>query len=451
MSFPTRRSIVAGPVLLVVVSVPVRAETVEVYRRAMPIEVRTGIVSVRAVHGALLDVPLDCDEGPLKCREGVRFPTLYAVSFALENRESSEAGPRVDLADRGTVYLALRFEAEDEVAFAAELREILSHLSADAFAERFAGLDDGEPPFASIRERSVEPSWTCLEDGSSRSVTRHRRVGKKLPDGTVAVSAVHTDTFQETALSWSLCDGMASVVASAHPEEIRTMPLPRVLRETTVRVQFEDGLLAEAYADDLVTLPQGASFTLKPVPGAGSGQSMSEATDGSFVKDSWRENGTERAAVTVPGEIPPDAVTRNAWLARFTVETSERRLGPLPTETVLDTETLVIALLPTFPAVLVDEDYRPRSTARREVYAIAFDAGAFLDEIARRLDRQVELDAATIEEAVVLRPAGLESEGWILAACRADGTAQYGVSSLRARSPVTNATLFCAAAESRIE
>ena len=166
---------------------------------------------------------------------------------------------------------------------------------------------------------------------------------------------------------------------------------------------------------------------------------------------SLTEDGAKRTAVTVPAELPPAAVTRGAWLSRFTLETVERRFGPLPTEELLDRSALLVALLPTFPAVPVDDSDRPQPAARRETYAIRFDPQAFLETVAQRLDRQAAVDAATVEEAVTLRPAGLESEGWVLVVCRPDGTADYGLPPTRARSRLTNADLFCAAADARVE
>jgi hypothetical protein len=425
------------------------AESREIYRRATLVETRTGVVTLRSVQGALLDVPVDCAEGGLKCREAVRFPTIYALSFGLESRESRQAASSLDVVDRGTVYLALRFEAADEGAFADELRATFAALSADAFAGAFASLDNDEPPFSSIRERSVEPSWSCFENGSSRLVTRYSRVAGKFPDGSWGVSSVSTDTYQGTEITGPLCEDVAKLVEAAQPEEIRTVPVPRVVRETVVRARVANELGREVYPDALVTLPQGASFTTEPA-GPGGGEQTSTATDGSVFMASRTEGGVKRTAVTVSAELPPAAVTRGAWLSRFTLETVERRLGPLPTEEVLDRSALLAVLLPTFPAVPVG-DKEPQPVARRETYSIRFDPQTFLETVAQRLDRQAVVDAATVEEAITLRPAGLESEGWVLVVCRHDGTADYGLPPMRARSRLTNAALFCAAADARVE
>lgn len=445
-------ALVAGAGLLALSPASAGTRSREVYRRAVPVELRTGVVAVRAVHGALMDVPVECEPqgGGLTCREATRFPTVYAVGFELEKRETREDGPRIDLVDRGTVYLALRFDAADEEAFAEQLRQVLAGLSPDAFGESFAGLGDDKPPFASIREKSVEPSWTCFQDGSRLRATRHSRKTMVLPDGSSGVASVSTDTYSGKEVTGPVCDGAASAVENAHPEEIRTTPLPHVLRETVVRSRIEDELVLEAYADDLVALPEGASFTMAP-SGAGSGEATSTVREGTFSKASHTDNHVKRTAVTVPAELPSGAVTRGAWLSRWTIETVERRLGPLPGERVLDRDSLIVVLLPTLPPVPVDENDRPRPTARRDTYPVRFDSEAFLEEVARRLDRQANLDLETLETAIAVYPAGLRSNGWILVVCRPDGTADYGVPSTRARSRVTNAALFCAAADSRIE
>ena len=195
-------------------------------------------------------------------------------------------------------------------------------------------------------------------------------------------------------------------------------------------------------------MPRGASLTVKRVEEKGSHQTMSEAADGSFMMVRGTEDGVERRAVAVPADLAPGAARRNAWLSRWTMETWERRLGPMPTVTLQESRTLMVALLPTLPPVPVDGDGRPQSAVPQESYAVEFDDGAFLDEIARRLDAEADLNEVTLVEAVTHQPVGLRSEGWILVVCHEDGTARYDLAPLGAWGPLTNPSLFCAAIES---
>jgi len=234
----------------------------------------------------------------------------------------------------------------------------------------------------------------------------------------------------------------------AGAEELRTTPAARALSETDVAVAFADGLRREAYTDDLAPLPRDLVYTVTRTPGVKRSESVQ--SNDALVQASYTQDDVKVSASAAPAALATAPVATNAWVARWTVETVERTMGPLPGEVRLSGVELRIALLPTLPPVPLDNRGKSVAPEAKETYAVELDSGAMLVEVGERLDDAAALDAASIESAVADHPAGLGSQGWLLVVCRADGSADYRLLPTKAVAKVENADAFCAAVERQL-
>jgi len=425
-----------------------RGEWRTVYRRATPIDARTGVVEMRIVDEPIVDLPADCPgetEGSFGCRQERRFPRVYVLDFSLERRDSRESQSRVEVEDRGRISLFLHFDSSDRRRFDDELRQELASLAADAFAENFAGRESSSGVFSTIAPRSLEPSWSCFEHGSTREAKRYERHVERGPNGSTRITGSGWSGYGLDAVTGPLCEAGTTTVHSVPSEEIRTMPVARALLERSVDVGFADGLRRTSYAEDLIALPPDLVYTIQRDPGVGRSESV-HTSDG-LVSASFTSEEMKVSATASASSLEARFVTANAWVARWTVE---RRLGPMPAEEILDRSDLLVALLPTVPPRSLDDQGNPAEVEFSETYTIDFDADAFLGEIAERLDEAATIDATSLERAVADYPAGLLSRGWLLTMCRPDGSADYRLLPTKAVAPLENAVVFCSAVERRL-
>jgi hypothetical protein len=250
---------------------------------------------------------------------------------------------------------------------------------------------------------------------------------------------------------------MADATEGAYPEVIDTLAVPGKLRE--VAVLHEDAVNLDMESPDALTpRPDGVLFVRRKVPenwkGKASGGDETRSV-ASHVSGGWRFD-----AQAVPATIPSEAVDRNAWLHRWTMETIERQLGPEPIDRVVGQTVLHVAYVATVPATVADpseemvvdvplefpeaRDISPRVSPR-------IDRAAFLDAIVGRLDRHHGPPSELLEELVTRPEAGLVSDAWITVLCREDGSTTYFLPPTRANHRVLNFDLFCAAVESELQ
>jgi len=431
--------------LAVVAALDARAEPLVLYTRATPLEARTGVVEIRTVQEAIADVPVDCagaEPGSYGCSSEQRFARVYGLDLALERRDARGQTPRLDAEPRGQIYLLLHLERDDLAAFDEELRRGLAGLAADAFVDAFAGLAPGASVFARIAALTPEPSWSCFEDGASRSASRYERRVETGPDGKREIVGSGTTTSTVPALVDRLCQGGAALLRSARSEELRTMPSARALREETALVEFVDQIPDVARAEDLLALPEGFSYTVRRRPGVVT--SASRHSRDAQVKATFTRDEVEIGAEVVPAVFPPHVVATRGWLASWTVSTLEREVGSRPRETRAQPVRLRTALVATLPPAPLDGEGRPTGGAPPETVEPRFDTEAYLGQIADRLDRAARLDAETLADAISRDPAGLASQGWILFVCR-ERSATFELLPTRAAQDIVNAGELCAA------
>ncbi len=426
------------------------AEPVVLYTRATPIEMRTGVVEIRTVQEALADVPVDCagaDPRSFGCTSGQRFARVYGLAFALERREARGDFPRVDAESRGEAYLFLRLERDDLAAFDDELRSRLSGLAADAFVDEYAGLTPGAEVFSHIARQSPEPSWSCFEHGSSRAAAEYKRETAQDEGGKKTIVRSGTTTYNEGPAVDPLCVTGPTLVRAAVPDEVRTTPSARALREETVLVEIVDQL--SRGGGELLPLPDGLTYTTRKRPGVRSSASR-QSRDGRVVKASFTKGEVEVGAEVTPVAFPPHFVAAQGWIAEWTVETVDRELGVRPTEKRGQAIVLRTALVPTRPPTPVDDDGQPTATATAETLEPRFDDEAYLGEIASRLDRVARLDGDTLARVIVEDPAGLGSQGFVLFICR-ERSATFEILPTGAGQQVTNAGELCAAIDRALD
>jgi hypothetical protein len=147
---------------------------------------------------------------------------------------------------------------------------------------------------------------------------------------------------------------------------------------------------------------------------------------------------------TASASLPLELLARGAHVSRWSVLERERRLGAHPSDEVRTVAVRIVAFIPVAPAAFPDEP--PPSTLPVEL-----SAEQLRDDVAEVLDAASQVDGALLEAALrgepVQGPPWLQSEGWMTVLCREDGTAWFGLPPTAARSPVTNAAVFCGAME----
>ena len=78
-----------------------------------------------------------------------------------------------------------------------------------------------------------------------------------------------------------------------------------------------------------------------------------------------------------------------------------------------------------------------------------FDDAALRKDVLARIEGESALDVEKLEVYLTQRY-GLWNEGFLLAVCRPDGTAWFGLLPTHSRNRVTNASAVCAAMEQKL-
>jgi hypothetical protein len=439
----------AAPIVFfsLVMTVPAMTEPpVELYRRVLPIETTSGIVTLRESVDRQLEVPELCENGFTHCPAVRRFTHLYRIDFELETRKRSANEQYVEREGRGSVYLALAARREDEESYDELLREALSTLGAAAFDQPFAGMQPDHRPFGEeVALRAMEPSWSCFENGEIRNATKYRRDVALDEEGNESIS-LGLSTFRDEAVMETLCAELESATATAYPEEIRTMSTPGLLLEQTLLVDVSNLLLKEAFPGELVALPEGSDHSRKKVPGVLSSNKF-WVRDG-VVNAGLAVDGVETAARIMAAELSPAVAGGNAWHSRWVLNVVERRLGPLPESRLIERWELTSSLLPTPPPRDLDDPEEEAAIASDETHAVRLDEEALFESIARSIDFREGLSPDVLAGRIAGDLDGLGSPGWILVLCMPDGSASWGLPQAGAYADLLNGDRFCGAVES---
>ncbi len=436
--------------------------TAELYRRAIVLEDAVGRVEIRDAYGVRLTVLDECEADPRGCRETRVYDAVLRLDFALERRERGEQEVARSGGPQSTILLALSATAEDIERIRDELEAAVRRLSAEAFAEPFSGWRPTKAPFdaETISSRSLRPSWACFRSGDRVVAARFQQEVRQGPRGPEVVG-MDVRSFSEPPTP--LCDEMASATDSSMPRAVETLPSPRRLLEITV--DHRDAVrLDPGHPEALAKLPEGVRVSKRRMPKGVTGEASGDPAEGGLpyaqraLGDGWRFDAHAEAA-----SMPVEALDRGAWLHDWTIRTVERRLGPNPSDRLVEEMRLGVAYLATVPPEIVEgaADRSSSSGARDPetlqiargvpaTNAAAVDRAAYLEAFVSGLDRQQRPPHEVLEELVRIPAAGLRSEGWISVLCRQDGTATYFLLPTKAHNRVTNAERFCAALEARL-
>lgn len=429
----------------------------EVYRRVTVLEDRVGRVSVRAAYQVPLTVPVECPSNPRGCNEEHAYDQVLRLDFVLQRREADGAEVFRSEDPAGTILVALALPPADLEAFRVELGGRLQRLSAQAFVEPFAGWRPMTPPFdQGLPALPGHPTWVCFRSGTATTVAEFNRRVHERAAGDEYVST-GSSTYREPPTP--LCDEMTAATEDVFPDIVETLPVPRRLREVAV-FHVESVRIDTKNPETLIARPAGVQFFKQKADEAvmtaeGTGE------EGGVFYAVQLDGGWLRGGYAAPAAMPIDALSGNAWLHGWAIETIERQLGPRPTQRVLERSGLNLAYLATVPAAILDEEWDGSVSSKvpaalpsaREVVpdsAARIDSSAFLDALAARLDRYHGPPEDLLEEVLTRPEAGLVSEGWIAVLCHGDGTATYHLPPTKAHNSVVNADLFCAGVESRL-
>jgi hypothetical protein len=417
---------------------------VELYRRVTPVEAATGLISVREVFASEVDVPVKCDDGSMQCETTRKFGRIWRLDFEVETQSRANGELLVEREARGTVHLALAATQEDEEGYGADLHRAFAELGASAFEEAYAGMHPGSEPFGgSVAGVSVEPSWSCFENGSLKTATQYSREVSVDRDGRTQATSTSSSSYSADEIASRLCSSLGGATAGAASEVLRTMSTPRVLVEDVLGVDVADLLPKQLRGDELLAFPENSRFSRKTTPGVDRSAGVSK--HGNVVESRRTTNEVEVSARIVPAELALGAARENVWHSRWRLESLERRLGPLPEARILDSWSLTASLMPTWPPH--DGDVEDPATARPEAdawYPVRLDPAALFAAVGESLEFRAEMSPAVLADAIVNKIEGLESAGWILVLCRDDTEATWGFAPTHGRARLLNGDAYCA-------
>jgi len=405
---------------------------VELYRRVTPLETTTGVISIRESIARELDVPDKCDDDSMECETTRKFARVWRIDFEVETQRDMNGEALVEREARGTAFLALAAEREDEESYDAYLRDALAGLGAAAFEEPYAGLRPDRRPFNGP-----------VANGSARNVTRYSRELTVGSDGAEHVSGTSSSGYRDEKTTGPLCSTLAAATDGAYPEIVRTMSTPRRLVEEVLSVDVSDLLSPNLYGDELVPLPEGSWLLRKAAPGVEHSTGLSSRNE--VIESRLAVDELEISGQILPAELPVGAARANVWHSRWTLEKVERRLGPFPEARLMDSWSLTVSLLPTWPPRDGDSE-EPAETGRPNEdtsYPVRLDQAAFFARVGESLDFRAEMSPAVLADVIVRKISGLDSAGWILVVCRDDEEATWGLAPTHGRASLLNGDSFC--------
>lgn len=424
----------------------------EVLHHLLPLDTEAGVVTARDALEVEVEVPIDCEKGPLACRQSRHFPRVISLHFDLEQTLVENGEVSRNRESRGTIHLALKVKEEDERRIWKQLRDRLSALGAASFSRTFAGLDQWLRS-SYLADLCIEPCFACFEQTERVAVIKYSRELGKGPDGEDRVASSTVAGLPSDERTLPLCDDLAEATASAHPEAFRTVTMPLAVESVRVILETADNLPAEIYTAQLVPLPAAASAETYPAADGVTSYSRSTWFEETGEYESERAaNGQVTMVRTAPGALSRHALRNLSWIGRWTVLRATEQLGEFPTSSTDSPASLTTVLLPTSPPRRLDKDRRPLPAEDDDqIVGLRFDADAFVSKIVQRLDERSQVAVDIIEEIAASRPAGLGPPAWILVICREDGTATYWLPPTAAPSPLTNADIFCSEADRQID
>ena len=208
-------------------------------------------------------------------------------------------------------------------------------------------------------------------------------------------------------------------------------------------MDVSDLLPPNLYGDELVPLPEGSWLSRKAAPGVNRSTGLSSRNE--VIESRLTVDELEISGRIMPAELPVSAARANVWHSRWTLETVERRLGPLPEARLMDSWSLTASLMPTWPAR--DGDSKdPAETGRPNddtSYPVRLDQAALFAGVGESLDFRAEMSPAVLADVIVRRISGLDSAGWILVVCRDDAEATWGLAPTHGRSRLLNGDSYC--------
>jgi hypothetical protein len=423
-----------------------------IYTRLEPLETVAGVASLSRDRSLLVTVPKRCDgadQYAFDCRETRRYSTLIGVRFVEERAFLDEELVERETIPRGEILLAANFTPEDERAFEEQLRDALEQRSAVAFAEPYAGIGPGRPPFSAdaIGDNTTDRAWLCYaSEDSSSTVIFEPQLDDREPDAPPKVVGGRSLQTNNPELTDALCTSLGEALREAGAETIRTLPTPLAVERIAVSLRAHDGLKRLARPDGLWSLPEGGTFTREPIsdPSAPSSSGSTRYSDGR-VEYRSRRAGEHLHMVLLPAALDDAKLLENAWAARLTVRRERQELGAEPSTTPLGDERMWLALMPLSPTAI-----GPDPTTSDQPVEISLDEEAVRKVVTEGLTHNAEIDASVIGNLLVndLAPAG--APAWMMAICRDDGSATYGIASMRRHAELEDARTFCGTLDSLI-
>lgn len=389
------------------------------FTRADLVEALTGQVEFRRAYTRQLRLPQvpECDKW--SCSEDVMYGQLYELTFSSERLSRKEDGRfTTDRTSRGQLLVALDLSKETEIAFEDAWRAEIASLSPAAFVLPQAGMGYLKGALSqSLLQQSARAAWVCshlLEDSTCEVVDRNGSWSAG-----PAMSKFH---------------GLRIVGAAADvlPEVFRTPTDVLVQERTEVRFRESSTLAGLRWDDRLAVVPEGATFTKRPLDGKLTG-GIRDRVGRAYRGREGRFADVERSVLLPPASVELLGVPM--WVGEWRFETTHETFGEAPTAKRSPPVTIALAVVPIADS-LMDQPART---------VLSVPSERLIASVVELFKQTAVLDPNLVEQAFSTPQLWPGSGDWLIVGCRDDGTARYGIAPFAGAADVTNAREACAA------
>ena len=392
------------------------------YTRAGLTEALTGLVELRRAYPRQLRMPLpDCPERRWACSEDVMYSQVYELSFTTEKLLRGRDGVlTINHTSRGRLLVALDLAKETQDSFEDAWRADLAALSPAAFSLPQAGMGYMKGALSqSLLEQSAHPAWVCAELDDAYTCEIRAGSSSYSADGDIGARAGRA---------------IAQGITGVPPENIRTPPDILASERTEVRFRSSSTLAGLTWSDRLAAVPQGATFTKRPLNGKLTGGSR-DAMGGAYRGHEGRYGEYERSVLLPPASLELLGVPM--WVSEWRFDTTRETFGETPTIKHDPTASIVLAVMP-IADPLMDNLSRSRTP-------LTVPDERLLDSVLALLKHNAKLDRSLVEEAFADPQLWPGVGDWLIVSCRDDAAARYAIAPFACVAKVTNPREACTA------